>query len=118
MKLQIVAIAGRDLRDMQDAWGAVVELKQYVAIVIQSPARAYRGEVGTDLFHAAPAHVLQQIECMDADIADRSAQPRLRGIRSPHCLLLAFSLGGVAQPTLRIFPRCLAFFPQPPAPSH
>ncbi len=73
MKLQVVAIAGCDLGYEQNAWGSVVELEQYVAVIVEGAAGYDVVEIRADFGYFASAYVLEQIECMDADIADRSA---------------------------------------------
>src|ERR1700728_1059452 len=49
MKLQVVAIAGRDLGYKQNAWGSVVELEQYVAVIVERAAGYDVVEIRTDL---------------------------------------------------------------------
>src|SRR5580704_4326231 len=88
MKLQIVAIAGGDLGDKQHSRRPVVELKQNVAVIVQLPAGDYRGKVGANLHYLAAAHVLEQVECVHTDVANGSAQARLRRVRSPHSLFV------------------------------
>src|SRR3546814_1329448 len=80
---QAVALAGGDLRGGQHAGHLAVEVQQDVAIVVQLAPRNDAGQIGDQFLDTQSADIFGELEGVDADIADRPATARARGIGSP-----------------------------------
>src|SRR5579875_542429 len=99
----LIDLSGSHLRAGQRAGCAVGEAQKSIAIVVETAARndaAQRSVYGRD---PEPAYILEQMEGVGADIADRAARSAAHGIGTPLGLPVASGFERAAEPALKIF---------------
>ena len=68
---------------MQDSFGALVEAKQAVAIIVESASLDKSRQIGTDLLNLQSGNVFGEMAGMRTDIAHAASGPALLWIRAP-----------------------------------
>ena len=108
--VEIVFLADGDLRGVQDAFGAVVETEQHVAVVVELAAFDEGGDVGGEFVDLQAGDVFGEILGVGADVADAARGAALVWGRCARRPVFGRGFEARGQPALRIFDDDFADF--------
>src|SRR5579884_3454966 len=87
-QVKVVFITNRNLRGPESSFGALVETKHHVDVIVEPTAGNERAHICRNLLESQPGYETGEIECVRADVAERACRPPAWWIGSPLRLLL------------------------------